>query len=294
MNTLNFVSIQVKCPICGASMMDKEQKVDNEQSIKFIVEGAKGKGTLRLSSIYGSYNYLLDMEIADGEVVKFHCPECKNVLGIPELCKSCDAPMVKLVLTMGGEVSFCSRKGCQNHNIGFQDLSLALKKFYQDFGYISKHHHEDHLLLHKDEEKVKTEEEEDLEIIETGAFLQAYCPHCKKTLIESDMLKLKIARTGGVFGYIMLSPYLNVFSSKSTIFLPEEQTVGDIHCFHCDASLMVPEGHCERCSTAIARILVSARTKMIDFYICSKKGCTWHGLSKDDLENIRLEDSVEW
>ena len=30
------------------------------------------------------------------------------------------------------------------------------------------------------------------------------------------------------------------------------------------------------------------------FYICSRKGCTWHGLNKNDLENIRLEDSLEW
>jgi hypothetical protein len=33
---------------------------------------------------------------------------------------------------------------------------------------------------------------------------------------------------------------------------------------------------------------------MIDFFICAKKGCTWHGLNKKDLDDIRLEDSVEW
>jgi hypothetical protein len=33
---------------------------------------------------------------------------------------------------------------------------------------------------------------------------------------------------------------------------------------------------------------------MIDFFVCAKKGCTWHGLSKEDLDEIRLEDSMEW
>jgi hypothetical protein len=108
------------------------------------------------------------------------------------------------------------------------------------------------------------------------------------------MLKFKIVRKNNQTGFIMVSPYLNVFSSKSTIFLPEYETVGDIRCFNCDKSLMVPEGKCEKCGTQTAKILVSARTKMIDFYICAKKGCTWHGLSKNDLDNISLEDSLEW
>ena len=92
----------------------------------------------------------------------------------------------------------------------------------------------------------------------------------------------------------MLSPYLNVFSSKSTIFIPEEKNIQEIKCFHCDKSFIVKDNKCERCGSSIVRFLVSARTKMIDFYICSRKGCTWHGLSKNDLDEIRLEDSLEW
>ena len=108
------------------------------------------------------------------------------------------------------------------------------------------------------------------------------------------MLKFKVIRNKNESGFILLSPFLNVFSSKSTVYLPEDESVGDIRCFHCDKSLMVADGACERCGTKIAKILVSARTKMIDFFICSKKGCTWHGVSKEDLDEIRLEDSNEW
>lgn len=295
MNTINFVSIEVKCPICGKSLMDSDHKVDNEPGIKMNAESNGKKGFLVLSSIYGSFNYISNIEFDKGEIVRFYCPHCSGNLMIDEICLSCDAPMVSLILEMGGKVSFCSRKGCQSHSIGFNDLSVALKRFYEEFGYTSKHHKApEHIHLKKDKEVVKTHEEEKQEIIESGSFLMAYCPHCRKSLIENEMFKLKIVREGQEPGYILLSPYLNVFSSKSTIFLPEDQKVGEIRCFHCDKPLIVDNGKCERCGTEIARILVSARTKMIDFFICSKKGCTWHGLNKNDLENIRLEDSMEW
>jgi hypothetical protein len=42
------------------------------------------------------------------------------------------------------------------------------------------------------------------------------------------------------------------------------------------------------------QINVSAMSRMIDFYFCSRKGCKWHGLSNEDLNFIKLEDSAEW
>jgi len=40
---------------------------------------------------------------------------------------------------MGGKVKFCSRKGCTKHSAEFEDLSLALKKMYEEFdSYSSK------------------------------------------------------------------------------------------------------------------------------------------------------------
>jgi rRNA maturation endonuclease Nob1 len=57
---------------------------------------------------------------------------------------------------------------------------------------------------------------------------------------------------------------------------------------------MKTEKTCELCGSPVARISLSARSKLIDFYICSKKGCRWHGLSEDDINEIKLEDSLEW
>lgn len=132
------------------------------------------------------------------------------------------------------------------------------------------------------------------EIITTGTFLKSYCPYCERTLIEDNKLKLTIVRNGGEKGQLLLSPYLNVFISKSTISIPDMGVAKDLKCPHCTKSLMVRDQRCPRCNSEIARIKVAAMSKMIDFYICAKKGCTWHGLSDDDIQDIILEDSEEW
>ena len=74
----------------------------------------------------------------ENEIVSFYCPNCKSEINAEDVCNECGAPIVSLILDMGGKVSFCSRKGCKNHNIGFDDLSEALKKLYQEFGFNDK------------------------------------------------------------------------------------------------------------------------------------------------------------
>ncbi len=51
---------------------------------------------------------------------------------------------------------------------------------------------------------------------------------------------------------------------------------------------------CPECGSTTAHFRVTAMTKVIDFHICSKKGCTWHGLSETDYHDIMLESSKEW
>jgi methionyl-tRNA synthetase len=200
--------------------------------------------------------------------------------------------MVPFYLDMGGKVSICSRNGCKNHAVSFDDLSDAMKKLYQEYGLAGNGMKR---TVEPGDQEVHQHAEvkdEATEIIESGTFLQTYCPHCQKSLIEDDMLKVKI--TNGEEGYLMLSPYMNVFSSKSTIFLPEDKVVKDLKCFHCNTSLIPKDKDCGKCGSPVAKISVSARTKLIDFYICTKKGCRWHGLNQDDYYDIRLEDSLEW
>jgi ssDNA-binding Zn-finger/Zn-ribbon topoisomerase 1 len=287
----NFITIFVKCPVCGMSLMDHTKMVDNEPSINLIIKSGEKKGLIWLSSIYGSYNHTSEIEVKNDTVAEFYCPQCKSHLTSKLTCTSCDAPMVDFNLDMGGRVSICSRSGCKNHAIEFEDLSLALRRLYQQYGFRGREYPK-HLDLRTTPDPVVKNDQDPAEILETGTFLMAYCPHCRKSLIENEMLKLKI--TNGEEGILMLSPYLNVFTSKSTIFLPEEKTVKDLRCWHCDRSLIDGEKSCGKCGSPAAKVSISARTKFIDFYICTKKGCKWHGLNEDDLFEIRLEDSDEW
>jgi len=285
-----FVALSLKCRFCGESLMDKKVLVDNEASIKLNVEQGNKKGVIHLSSIYGSYNYTCDFEIPDGEIASFSCPHCHKEMNSKDECLACGGDMVPFYLDMGGKVSICARSGCKNHHVEFEDLSLALRKLYQEYGFRGRKYPKDERKVTEAKpEKVMTEAEE---IIESGSFLQSYCPHCRKSLIENEMLKLKIVN--GKEGFLLLSPYLNSFTSKSTIFLPEDKAVSDIKCFHCDRSLVVEDKTCGKCGSPISKINVSASSKLIDFYICTKKGCKWHGLSEEDLYSIKLEESDEW
>jgi ssDNA-binding Zn-finger/Zn-ribbon topoisomerase 1 len=285
-----LMSLRLKCPLCGRSLMDPDQLIDNVPGIHLNIECRGQKGDIWLSSIYGSYNFKSTIDLPRNEIAKFSCPECHDQITSKTECMTCGADMVPFYLDMGGKVSICSRSGCKNHFVEFEDLSIALRKFYQEYGYNGQHTQQPREERIPDPEQIKKDEAR--EIIETGTFLQTYCPYCRKSLIEGDMLKLKIRN--GEEGILILSPYMNVFSSKSTVFLPEDKVVGDLLCPHCDHSLILHDKTCETCGSPVAKISVSARTKLIDFYICTKKGCKWHGLSENDLYEIRLENSMEW
>ncbi|MEI6575194.1 MAG: hypothetical protein WCO63_03355 [Bacteroidota bacterium] len=290
----DFVSLSVKCPICGVSLMDGNHPVDNKPSIRLGIESNGQSGFVCLSSIYGSYNYTCDIAIDKDQLTRLSCPSCKKQITSKQECVNCGAPMVPLFLDMEGKVSFCSRYGCKSHFVEFEDLTHVLQRLYEDYGYEDQRvnkipEHVSHNDLPGSEGK---KPEAHLEIIETGSFLHAYCPHCKLSLIEDDMLKLKVVQDEA--GYVLLSPYLNVFSTKSTVYLPEDQLIHEIACPHCEKSLINADHQCGACGSPAARIAVSARTKLIDFYMCTKKGCRWHGLDEEDVFNIKLEDSIEW
>lgn len=289
----NFVSLKVKCPHCGTPFMDEEHPIDNLPSIKLSIKHNGQKGFIRLSSIYGSYNIDTDIEVKENEVAEFSCPHCAKILTSQELCSVCGAPLVDFNLAEGGMVSICSRAGCKKHNVEFEDLSTALAHFYEDFAYRGQQTPDvkdslNNLPIAEDDQM------ENKAIIESGTYLHSFCPYCRKSLNDHDMLKLKIEKENGETGFLMLSPYLNVFTHKSTIQLPEQTSVKGVKCWHCDHSLKVEEEPCPKCGSELIRIQVATFTKMADFYICSKKGCTWHGLSDEDLNSIILEDSKEW
>lgn len=291
---LDLVSLKMKCPVCYESLMDEEKLIDNVPSVKLDINIANKTGSIWLSSIYGSYNYYSEIEIRDNEKGIFSCPHCHSELKSEKSCEICSSPLVDLNLADGGIVRFCSRSNCQNHSVEFQDLKTALGKIYEDFSYHGNSMK--NITIVKRPEKIPPTKisETEKEIISSGTYLQSFCPHCKKSLIENNLLKLKVEKNNDETGYLFLSPYLNLFTHQSTIKLPEKKAVKSIKCWHCDTKLIVKDKKCPVCNSNIAKISVAAMSKMIDFYICSQKGCTWHGLSDEDLKYIIFEDSEEW
>lgn len=131
------ISLDVKCPHCDVSLMDDGHLINNKPSIKLLIHTTiSQKGFIWLSSIYGDYNFTSEFRITEGEIVEFFCPHCKENLNRKKNeCEICGAPIVSLSCSIGGRVSICSRSGCKNHFVVFEDLDTTIRKFYEDYGY---------------------------------------------------------------------------------------------------------------------------------------------------------------
>ncbi|UBM61153.1 hypothetical protein LA303_06895 [Candidatus Sulfidibacterium hydrothermale] len=128
------ISLAVKCPHCGKSLMDKEAPLHGKPSIRLNIQTQQSRGVIHLCSYYECFDYKTDVPLAQEEIVTFSCPHCNKILNSHEKCKICDAPMVSLLLQTGGRVSLCSRTGCSNHYVAFEDVATELQKFYEAYG----------------------------------------------------------------------------------------------------------------------------------------------------------------
>ena len=128
------ISLHVKCPHCRESLMDEENLLHDQPSIKLNIVTPEDRGVINLCSVFECYDHYSNIEIKTDTIVDFYCPKCNKELTIKDECKLCGAPMVTFVLKAGGRVSICSRKGCSNHYLTFQDLTQELSKFYNEFG----------------------------------------------------------------------------------------------------------------------------------------------------------------
>ena len=128
------VILNVKCTKCGKSLMDHKQLVRGNPSILLNIKFDDVTGQIRLCSNYGCYEHSATVKIPDGEIVEFYCPSCNALLNTDVKCKTCDAPIVKCNIEIGGIVNLCSRMGCQNHYVMFEDLHDAIRKFHNEYG----------------------------------------------------------------------------------------------------------------------------------------------------------------
>ncbi len=132
----------------------------------------------------------------------------------------------------------------------------------------------------------------DVKYLKFKTFLNTYCPHCNnsfniKTKTE-HVIKFN-AKYKGEDIELRLSPYLDVFEVECSIDLPEGAVLDDLICPKCNASLVTDERNCGECNSPVALVIISAFAKLINFYICLKYGCEWHGLTKADERQIKLK-----
>ena len=131
------VWLTVSCPHCNKSLMDESHMINNKPSIRLIVQTSiRQRGNIWMSSIYGDYNYSCEFKIPDGDVVEFFCPQCQEDLRRKKIeCEVCGAPLVSFNCDIGGRVTICTRNGCKNHYVVFEDLDATIRKFYDEYGY---------------------------------------------------------------------------------------------------------------------------------------------------------------
>lgn len=128
------ISLAVKCPYCMKSLMNHDLQLHGYPSIKINIQTETERGTINLCSVYECFDHTADIDLEKGIIVEFSCPHCNKELLTKEECTFCGAPMVSLLLETGGRVNICSRQGCPNHYVAFEDLSTELSRFYEQYG----------------------------------------------------------------------------------------------------------------------------------------------------------------
>lgn len=116
--------VEVSCPKCNHSLMDPGRVIDDYPSIRVTASFGINHGWLLLSSMYGSYKVFSEHEIPTETVVHFFCPHCHAELKGATNCVSCSAPIVPMIISGGGMLQICSRRGCKNHMLDLNGVNL--------------------------------------------------------------------------------------------------------------------------------------------------------------------------
>jgi endogenous inhibitor of DNA gyrase (YacG/DUF329 family) len=108
-----MLRLELSCPHCKAKLTQ-----GNKVPLDAYVRETQQHGQLSLSAIFGDYTLDAELDLSEGSVVEFHCPQCEASLMLPLPCKLCGAPMASLSIEQGGYLEFCSRRGCKGHALG--------------------------------------------------------------------------------------------------------------------------------------------------------------------------------
>ncbi|MEI8202068.1 MAG: NADPH-dependent glutamate synthase [Bacteroidota bacterium] len=132
----------------------------------------------------------------------------------------------------------------------------------------------------------------DVKYLKFKTYLNTYCPFCHQSFNferkDEKHIEFKAMFKGQEID-LKLSPYLDVFDSETSVPIMEGESLDDIMCPFCKASLISPEIKCGECNSPVGHVIISALSKLMPLFICLKKGCEWHGLTKADERRIKLK-----
>jgi hypothetical protein len=108
-----MLRMRLTCPHCNAALTQ-----GNRVPLDAFVRDTHEDGQIALSALFGDYSIESELEIPEGAIVEFRCPQCDASLTLANPCKMCGAPMASLTIEEGGYLEFCSRRGCKGHALG--------------------------------------------------------------------------------------------------------------------------------------------------------------------------------
>ena len=92
------------CPN-GHSLMNAEHTINGYASVSVLVKYKDQEGLIYLDPVYGSFKNVFEIEVDEGGVVEFFCPQCRVSLNDEDQrCQMCSASMFALHLPNGGIV----------------------------------------------------------------------------------------------------------------------------------------------------------------------------------------------
>ncbi|MBN2441281.1 MAG: NAD(P)H-dependent oxidoreductase subunit E [Spirochaetales bacterium] len=110
-----YFQVNVTCPHCNESLMDRDQHLDGYPSIKMMTSIDNKNFSHWVSGLYGSPTYESEYTVPKDTLLHYFCPRCKKELNDSFTCSTCEADMLYMNVQNGGILYLCSRTGCSNH-----------------------------------------------------------------------------------------------------------------------------------------------------------------------------------
>jgi hypothetical protein len=118
----------------GHSLCDKSKKIHGYPSIKLKMKFKNKEGIIYLDPLYGSFDNIEEgVEIPNGGVAEFFCPECGiSLQTAEETCQLCASPMFICYLPKGGIIEGCLKKGCYYHKMKIVDAEQQIARLFEN------------------------------------------------------------------------------------------------------------------------------------------------------------------